>query len=321
MLLSFFRRRKALFFRFVDKRIPVAKQFYLSQKNLFIFPTKRGFQFLLLVLVLWMLGTNYQNNLILALAFFMVSLFVLVILVTFQNLNRLTIQYVHANEAFAGDELALTFSIDNRSRTWREELRFLWQGSSSANACFYSCKPNVEQKISVPVMVKKRGVLRLPRMGVQSIFPFGIIQCWTWLSWDVDAVVYPKPKSGLLGNSLKTADEAGDGLHPTKGNDDFSGLKEYAAGDSLGRISWKTFAKRRGLFVKSFEESLSAEKWLDFSVVAGANTEEKLSILCFWVLHYHQENENYGLLLPNKTIAPGSGLKHRTACLKALALY
>lgn len=321
MINAFVSRRKNQFYAFVDKRIGRAKQFHLSQKNLFIFPTKRGFTFLLLVIALWVLGTNYQNNLILALAFFMVSLFVLAILITFQNLNRLDIHFVHAAETFVGDELYLKFSLENMSNSWREELCLFWQGEAYTKDHYFSCAPRSDLECSVPLSVHRRGKLCAPRMGLQSVFPFGIIRCWTWLNWDVDAVVYPQPKSGRLGVSAKTSDELGDGLHPVQGSDDFSGLKEYVAGDSLRRVSWKTYAKGRGLFIKSFDESLSAEKWLDFSSVRGTNIEEKLSILCFWVLHYHQENENFGLRLPNVIIEPSSGLAHRKTCLHALALF
>lgn len=323
-------RRNKAFFRFVDKRIPAASSHRLSQKNLFIFPTLRGFVFLLIAASLWVLGTNYQNNLILALAFFMVSLFVLAIMLTFQNMNQLQLEYVgQAGDAYAGDEHLLKLKVATQSRRGAEEIELTWTNLSNG----HQATPTLAQSVTiftvddlakeklVPLFCEKRGVHKLPRLRVQSYFPLGIIRCWTWLQWKGDVVVYPKPLNGKLGQSSVVASGEADGLHPVKGAEDFSGLKSYIAGDSLRHISWKTYAKGRGLFVKEFAESLSNEIWLNFDTVQGASLEERLSVLTFWVRHYYQENENYGLNLPGVSIPPGNGFEHRNRCLLALAKF
>ncbi|MGK0272884.1 MAG: hypothetical protein ACI88H_003560, partial [Cocleimonas sp.] len=46
-----------------------------------------------------------------------------------------------------------------------------------------------------------------------------------------------------------------------------------------------------------------------------------LSHLCALVLQYHQEQQTYGLKLPDKTIQPASGDAHKNTCLMALALF
>jgi uncharacterized protein (DUF58 family) len=49
--------------------------------------------------------------------------------------------------------------------------------------------------------------------------------------------------------------------------------------------------------------------------------EERLSILCRWVLDAHAGGEAFGLRLPGGEILPGLGTAHRHRCLEALALF
>ncbi len=313
--------RKASYFRFIDKRIVAADQHTLSRKNLFIFPTARGFIYLFIAIFLWVLGTNYQNNLILALAFFMVSLFVLAILLTFQNLNKLVIKFNGlAGDAFADQEAQFKVVLSKSSRQGAEEIQLAWFGSEREFTAIHYAQHSEEEHY-LTYFCQQRGLHKLPRLRIQSYFPLGIIRCWTWLSWEQPIVIYPKPLNGSLGSLTKGTDDDADGLHPVKGGEDFSGLKQYVSGDPLRRVAWKTFAKGQGLFVKDFNESLSSEKWLDYDVVVGMSKEDKLSILSFWVLHLYQEDECFGLHLPNTTIKPSSGRAHRNDCLKKLAEF
>ena len=61
--------------KWLDKRIPAANEFQLSHRSIFIFPAKFGALFLALCALLFLLGTNYQNNLMLLLCYFLVALF------------------------------------------------------------------------------------------------------------------------------------------------------------------------------------------------------------------------------------------------------
>ncbi len=319
MLRRFWQSRRRRFMVWVDRRLPKSIEHKLSQKNLFIFPSQRGRIFLLLILALWVLGTNYQNNLILALVFFMVSVLVVGIMHTFINLSRLQLRFNGVSEAFAGDELQIRFKVKNSRKSWAETVEFFWQNQPEAVATF-SFAPNSESEISLPLFVSRRGKAKIPRMQIRSFFPFGIIRCWTWLNWDIDALVFPKPMNAPLGKSMHVSDE-GDGLHPVKGGEDFNGLRQYQPGDPMRGISWKVFARGQGLFVKDFSQNLSREIWLDFNAVPANSAEQKLSILCFWILHLYQQEENFGLKLPHKSFSPAVGHQHRTKCLNALAEF
>ncbi len=85
----------------IDSRRPVANTHHLNRNNLFIFPSQQGLWFLLVNLLLWVLGTNYQNNLILALAFLFLTFFIVAILHTFTNLSGMSVKVLGAAPVFS----------------------------------------------------------------------------------------------------------------------------------------------------------------------------------------------------------------------------
>jgi len=101
------------FFNFVDKRVPPGSSHGLNRKNLYTFPTPMGFAYLLLGLLIWLLGTNYQNNLILSLSYLMLSLFVVVILHSYFNLAGLIIEFKSVEPCFSKE--AVVNSYDQTS--------------------------------------------------------------------------------------------------------------------------------------------------------------------------------------------------------------
>ena len=310
---------RRLFLRWVKKRVPAADAYTLTQRNLFVFPSPRAWVFLALIVVLWILGTNYQNNLVLALAFFMVSTLVIAIVHTYMNLSRLRIQLRRIEEAFADGPLRVHLRVANPTGKQVESVEFSWAFAKSAPR-IVSIAASEELDVVLSLPVARRGWTQLPALRVQSVFPLGIVRCWTWLNFATQALVYPKPFNQVLGLA-RVSDDCADGLHPTRGGEDFSGLRQYAAGDPLRRINWKSFARGQGLFVKEFNESLSQELWLDYDSLTQMDREQRLAILCFWVLQYYQRNEPFGLNLPGARIPPNSGHLHRTHCLRALAEF
>jgi uncharacterized protein (DUF58 family) len=279
-----------------------------------------GFLFLGILIVLWTLGTNYQNNLILGLSLLLASLFVLAILRTHENLSGLDVEFIDAEPGFAGQEAAFQFDLVNASRRPRDALCLTWQNELPA---WGFVDAESRQRVPVPARAVKRGFLQPGRLCIETVYPLGLLRCWTWLQMDARAVVFPPPENlrELLPQSVQ--DESGGEASPivTRGADEFAGLREYRAGDSLKHIAWKQFARDQGLLSKSYSSELSTEAWLTWESTAGLTVEQRLSVLCYWVLHYDQLGGVYGLSMPGRRIEPGSGPEHKHEVLTALALY
>lgn len=307
------------FFKIVDRHAPPVSQHLLNRKKLYIYPSKRGHALLVVLLIIWLLGTNYQNNLILGLAFLLTSMFIVSILSTHNNLSGLHVEYVGATPSFAGEDIEYIFCLTSTERRFVENVEIGWQHADDF-VVNIDVSPHEPQTVRIPQCALKRGWQKPGRMLIQSYFPLGILRCWSWLNWDVAALIYPEPKEGPFPGN-QSLDSGGEGEHPIHGGEDYSGLRDYRVGDSLKHIAWKAFAQEKGLYVKEFSQNVSQERWLVFDHFSLSDTEEKLSAICYWALRLGEQDEYFGVELPRGIIDPDKGENHRRRVLEALAMF
>ena len=158
-------------------------------------------------------------------------------------------------------------------------------------------------------------------MSVFTDYPLGLFRVQVKLHLNMECIVYPKPIFAELNNNAEKSYNDPEGDDSGFGVDDFQGLKVYAPGDPLQRISWRASSRGQGLFVKDFEGKYGASVFLDWHAFTEPDLERKLSMLCQMILTAHQNSLLFGLKLPGKTIVPQMGDIHRHRCLKALALF
>ncbi|WP_039914749.1 DUF58 domain-containing protein [Cellvibrio mixtus] len=304
------------FYRWLDQRSPNTHSITLNRKNLYTFPNVSGLMYLVIIVVIWMLGTNYQNNLILALAYLMISIFIVAILHAFTNMAGITVTFAGAKPAFAGEPAAFTLELTAIHKFGCDHLELRWPGGDTQ---LVTLNANEPVRINLHAQSKERGYLRPGRLLLQSHFPLGIIRCWTWLNLDAQALIYPAPIA-----SEEPKHQASDGKQEggsrQRGGDDFSGLRDYQPGDPIKHIAWKQFAQEKGLFTKEYEAFNSAEKWLDWNSLTLPQ-EARLSGFCYWALEYEQRQIPYGLRLPGITLEPALGEAHLQAVLTAMAQF
>lgn len=304
------------FYRWVDQRNPRAHSVALTRKNLYTFPNYTGLMYLLAALVIWMLGTNYQNNLILALAYLMASIFVVAILHAFANMAGITVKFVEGKPAFAGDPAAFVLELASTHKYGCDHLELRWPGSETQTI---TLNPNEPLRVILHAPSQERGYLRPGRLLVQSRFPLGIIRCWSWLNLDAQALIYPAPVACDEPWHQASAGRE-EGGTSQRGGDDFSGLRDYQPGDPIKHIAWKQYAQEKGLFTKEYEAYISAEKWLDWNSL-NLHPELRLSGLCYWALDYEKRQIPYGLELPGQRLEPALGDFHLQQVLAALATF
>lgn len=302
--------------RWLDRRIPPATSVQLHQGNLFIFLSHHGLYFLLLVALVWVGATNFQNNLAFALAFFLLAVLLVVILQTFANASGLRLRVVDASPVFAG-EVALV-RVEVESAAARQMLELGWPGQDSVQFNVEAAQATV---LALAHATTQRGWLQPGRMRLQTFYPLGIVRCWSWPDLAVQVLVYPRP---LEADYRECSSGAGDddGGMVIAGGDEYFALKPYVEGEARSRIAWKQFAAGRGLFVREYAEQRGGDVLLDFSVLADADPETRLSKLCYCALQLHEQGRAYGLSLPGQPlIAPAAGEPQLRAVLTALALY
>ncbi|MDZ7924922.1 MAG: DUF58 domain-containing protein [Marinagarivorans sp.] len=308
------------FFKWIDKRSPLATEVTLTRHNLYTFPTTMGFMFLGLALLLWMLGTNYQNNLILALSYLLISLLVVAILHTYANLAGLNLKVLGAKPVFVGEQVYFSLVIKGgRGKGYNNLNIRWWQGNNTSFDVAAVDDPN-GQIIEIGMLTEARGYCVPGKLLVESTFPLGLIRCWTWLNIDARALVFPNPVKAAMPPPALADEHCEHGI-ALVGGDDFHGLKEYRAGDPIKHIAWKHFARDQGLYSKEYASSAAADTWLEWQSFFHLEPEQRLNALCYWALEFERLGVPYGLRLPGKQIPPALGDSHSLSVLSSLARF
>ncbi|BCK88174.1 hypothetical protein MIZ01_1975 [Sideroxyarcus emersonii] len=288
----------------------------LNQRSIYILPTRQGFAFGF-VLVLMLLGDiNYNLSLGYVLTFLLATMGGMSMLHAFRNMAQLQVRAGHVEPVFAGDSARFVFHVHNASKLQRHCI-ILHDAHGHSTSFGVAAFGHTEAELGIPA--PQRGWLNPGRLTLYTHFPLGLFHAWSYLHFDVRGLVYPRP-AARLPLPAASADD-GSGKQAVAGDEDFAGLRGYVAGDALQRIAWKALAREQGLQVKQFNAQQGRELWLDWSQLPAIADERKLELLTRWVLDAEGQGLRYGLSLPGIELPPGHGPSHRTECLRALALF
>ncbi len=305
------------FYQWVSRRhAPEPGVVFLSQRRVYILPTRAGLTFGV-SLVLMLIGSiNYSLSLGYILTFLLGGMGVVSILHTFRNLAHLYVSAGRVEPVFAGDTARFQIFLENRDNFPRHSI-VLVCGESRVGC-------DVPQRsttaVLLPLPARQRGWLALERVTLQTRFPLGLMRAWSYVQPDLRALVYPRPDAASLPASVVVRD-TGDTLAAGAGTDDFAGLRPYQESDSPRHIAWKASARSEGLLTKVFAGHAAADLWFDWDALHGMDTEARLSRLARWVLLADQGRLRFGLKLPQRTVSLNAGHAHREACLRELALF
>jgi uncharacterized protein (DUF58 family) len=321
---AFFKTRMNVW---LTKRIPASSHHKLSSRNIFIFPTPFGFAYLGFVLLLFLLATNYQNNLIMLLSYLLASFFITVMMHSFYNFSQLSFSAEQQQCGFVQQKIIFPVIITSKRKHF--DLNFSIKGDQSSlfDSKVAQCLPG-KTRVNLAYSSEKRGEYSLGRVTIFSEYSFGLFKSWTHLDFGLSALIYPKPlpvaltQSQLLGHK----DESAMASYQSSNNvgiDDFSELKSFIIGESRARTAWKQLARGQGHYSKHYQESESALLCLKLAHMPVADLETQLSYLSFLVSELTQSQQNFSLQLEadKDAVDYNSGLAHQHACLTALALH
>ena len=290
----------------------------LNRHRIFIIPTKQGFA-LAFVLVLMLLGDiNYSLSLGYALTFLLAMMGLMTMLYTFRNLAQLEIRPGRADAVFSGEKARFLLHFHNPGKWVRHQLFLAKNGAGLLPVCF-DLADLQDSEIAFYIPATRRGWLELGELKLYTEFPLGLFHAWSYLHFDTRCLIYPKPLHNAPLPPGNRPDGAGKNV--VSGDDDFSGLRNYVAGDALPRIDWKVFAREQGLQVKQFSTQTGEDLWLDFSEAPDHTEEEKLARMTRWILDAESQGLRYGLRLSDSELRPDKGILHRDECLRRVALF
>lgn len=283
-------------------------KFPSRHKKIYIYPNRYGFLFFALFALSIAIGATYNNNLVFLAGFGLISALFVAILVTAKNLRGLEILSVHVSSGFPNEKVPVAVLIKNSSHLPHTRLGISIDGQSTKGELEY-IGPNDTATVRLTYTLPgKRGVHIISRVSFSTQNPFGLFYSWYWFHLSAKYFVFPKP----LGQKERPK------RYETLG-EEFSGLKEFEAGDRLSRVSWKHFAKRGDLLIKEFNESENQQDLIDIAEATQNDFEQKLSQLSLWLVEAEGSQRHYALRLSDHLSSMGSGKDHLKSCLETLA--
>jgi uncharacterized protein (DUF58 family) len=315
--------RQATFFDFLAQRqTPVSTDgqgaFVLERRSLYILPTREGLYFGAMLGVMLLAAINYANGLAYALAFLLAAVAVVAILHTHRNLSRLRLTAGAARPVFAGELAHFVIVAHNDGDTPRRAV----EATIGAQAHRFDVPARSTAIVEFAVATAQRGYLDLPAVTFRTRFPMGLWHAWSRrVALPGRCLVYPRP-APLQPLPQSPGAWTGQEINRDTESEEFAGLRQYRAGDPAQRVAWKKVAAGQGWHTKQFHAPVGQRVvWLDWAQLPTVTVEERLSILCRWILTAEQQETMYGLRLPGLILPPAIGESHRDRCLERLALF
>jgi uncharacterized protein (DUF58 family) len=293
----------------------------VDRRRIYILPTRFGLTLAALLVAMLVAGLNYNSNLGLAFAFFMVSVVLVSMHHCHRNLSGLSIDANVEVDAFAGGDAVFYFMLKNGSAVARSDIEIHLESSPPHPEAIRTVGVESYERMMLPVPLAERGIVRFRQFEVRTRHPFGWFRAWTYVYAALTVFVAPRPRGER--RLPAAAAESGRALRSeARGDEDFAGLRAYSPGVPLKHMAWKVLARGGQAAVKIYTDLGAQPEWLEWAALEGLDTEARLSQLCRWVLECESGHARpYGLRLPGTEIPPGRGAAHRTRCLRALASY
>ena len=325
------RRRLQTWF---ENRLQLTDNVTLTQRTVYILPTRPGLMLGLTLLTLLVASINYQLNLGYLLTFLLAGSALVGMHVCHGTLRGLAMHLVAPGAHHAGASTAFDINLTNNRRSIRYGI-----GLSVLNPAANKHKRRHWAWTDVPAQGSslvqiaftpaRRGLHRLPTLTAETRFPLGTFRVWTVWRPAAQMLVYPAPE--LHAPPLPAGVPRPGGATvaiKAQSSGEFEGVRGYRRGDPMKLVVWKkasaaseqTSSEGGGLIVRDTQQAQQKELWLDFMQAGSGDIERKLSRLCAWVLQAERLGLAYGLRLPAREIKPASGEAHKRQCLEALAL-
>lgn len=303
-------------------RPPEPAPIVLTQRRVYVLPTRAGLGYAMAMVVILLGAMNYNLSLGYGLVFLLGGLAIVTILHTFRNLVQLVIRPGRVEPVFAGEPAAFELILENARNEIRPALQFK-PFLSEDEPIEVDAAPGGGSVATVTLPTERRGVLELPRITLTTMWPLGLIRAWSYLSPAMRAVVYPKP--AIHAPPLPWGSESAQGAtRDGSGRDDFAGLRSHHPADPPRHVAWKAVARQPDgpLLTKLFAGAAAERIWLQWDDLPEAMPlEERLSVVCRWMLDAEKAGLAWGVRLPHLRVEPASGAAHLAEGLHGLALY
>jgi uncharacterized protein (DUF58 family) len=287
-------------------------------RQIYIVPTRAGFMYGAVMLVMLLGSLNYQNNLGLLLTFFLASVGLVAMHHAWFNLLGLAVQARGGSPVFAGERARFEVAVRAEGGRPRHDIRLRKNGETPTPV---HVGAGDQTLVALAVPTERRGWHRLTDVMVETRHPMGLFRAWTYVATEAKTLVFPTPAP----QAPEPGHDAGDSARPHRtrheGAEDYLGSRGYRPGDSIRHIDWKAYARERGLVVKQYGGEQGQEVWIDWARLNAPDPEIRLGLLTRQVLDVSASPTRFGLRLPGAVEGLSQGTAHTERCLTRLALF
>ncbi len=320
------------FWSWWQSRLPLSDTHTLTQRNVYILPTRAGWMLAMTLLVLLIASINYQLNLGYLLTFMLAGAAVVGMHVTHGNLRGMTMNLIAGradskpgsgsfHSIFAGSIAQIEVRLSHARKSQRPSIGLaLLDDAHVPHWAWADVPAQGSSTVNVAFKAQKRGLHRVPSLQAETRYPLGTFRVWTVWRPKSEVLVYPAPEQHAPPLPPGEPRSGGGGAAKVQNTGEFDGVRAYRRGDPLKLVVWKKAAKSDELVSRDSSDAQRYELWLDYAACATTEHEAKLSRLTAWVIAADKLGSNFGLRLPSREIKPASGEAHKRACLEALAL-
>ena len=291
----------------------------VSPRQVYILPTRYGLLFAILVVVILIASINSASNLGFLTGFFLASIGLVSMVLTWWNLAGLRVTPLSTEPVFAGNAARFMLRLHNERKRSRPGIAMSTATGETATSVT-DVDAGSDSTIGVMLPAPRRGLFSPGRTRLSTDYPLGLFHAWCYLETGQQCIVFPSPANEAP--RLTTPDDSGmESGDLGRGADDFIGHRYYRDGDPLQHVDWKIAARERGLYCKLFGGDKTDQLCLDWDALPDVGTEERLRLLSRAILDAGEMRMDYSLKLPGKEIEPSRGKRHELQCLTALALF
>jgi uncharacterized protein (DUF58 family) len=301
---------------------PAGTHSAVTAGKLLIRPTAAGAFAIALVLATGVVAVNSGNNLLYLVAAGLLAVLALSGILGHRNLRGVELRLIRPDEAWAGRPVTVRAELVNRRARMPAFLLAIGGGAGPPAGTVPEIATGAHAEISLTLTFPGRGIRPWPPHTVTSEFPFGLIRRGALVQPPGACLVYPSPLA-VPWEVAERAEHEGE-LQARRApglSGEHRGLRDYAPGDSLSRVQWKSWLRLRRLLTREFEAEGAPPVLYRFDAVPGPGTEERLGQLAWLVRTGLRRGRSVGLVLPGRVIPPGSGATHRRELLGALARF
>jgi uncharacterized protein (DUF58 family) len=304
-----------------NKQRSLAKSIKLRSGRTYIIPTGFGLAFGGISFVLLVMAIGYANNLLYFFVFLLVSMGMTGMWLTNKNVDSIEVHDIFYSMIFANEKNQLSIHFNNlyeKSYLW--DIDFHFEENDKMNETRTIDEIQQYMKSSIEWVPAKRGLSQLPRLVIESRFPYKMLRAWKYYRKETEILIYPERK----GSSLLPTQAGNKSENELHAQAEIQGLfrdfREFQRTDSPTRIDWKRSLKHQKHLVKNFETSGEKKVLIDWEMTQSLQTfEDRVSQMALWIDICHKNHENYSMKIKEDKTSFSNVPSHYKYCMEKLA--